>query len=107
MRRKKNLATRECASMSAKENGTRSFMILKVNNPRMNYVVGSSREFANVLKMEKECNKSGYILARRRRAKESEELWKNFRVMKSFQQERRRVETLKEIRVTEKNRNRR
>ena len=66
--------TRECASTSVKENSTRNFMILKMNNLRTNYVVGSGREFANLLKMGKECNKSGYILVRRRRAKESGEL---------------------------------
>ena len=45
--------TREGASMSAKRNNTRSFMMLKMNNPKMDYVVGSSREFANLFKIRK------------------------------------------------------
>ena len=73
-KRKKYSVTREGASTSAKGNSTRRFMILKVNNPRTNYIVESSREFANLLKIRKECNKSGYMLARRRMAKESKEL---------------------------------
>ena len=66
--------TREDASTSAKGNSTRSIMIFKMNNPRTNYVVGSRREFANLFKIRKECSKGGYMLVRRRRAKESREL---------------------------------
>ena len=52
-------------------------------------------------------DKDKTILASERRAKEVREFWKNFRVMKSFQQKRRRVKTLKKIRVIRKSRSRR
>ena len=52
-------------------------------------------------------NKGKHIWTRKSRAKEAREFWKNFRVMKSFQYKRRRVKTLKEVRVTRKSRNRR
>ena len=52
--------------------------------------------------MKKELDKGKMILASKRRVKEVREFWKNFRVMKSFQQQRRRVKTLKEVRVIRK-----
>ena len=104
---KNNLVTREGASTPAKENSTRNIMIFKVNNPRMNHVVVNRRDFVKLFKIRKEFNKVEYMLANRKRAKVSREIWKNFRVMKSFQHERRRVETLKESRGTRKSRNRR
>ena len=77
-----------------------------MNNLWWNNVILCRRESTNSFKIEKKLNKGKHIWTRKSRAKKAREFWKNFRVMKSFQQKR-RVKTLKEIRVTKKSRSRR
>ena len=82
----KELEIRMFTSFSAEKIRTRGVMAFKMNNPWRNKVVLCRREVANTFKKCKELNKSKHIWMWKSGAKNVEEFWKNFRVLKSFYQ---------------------
>ena len=103
----KELEIRMFMSFSAERISTRRVMVFKMNNPWRNDVVLCRRESANSFKIGKELNKGKHIWKKKSRAKNAKEFWKNFRVLKSFQQQRRRFKSLKQVGITKRSRCRR